>query len=209
MKLISLVGHTYGRLLVLTLLGRPPAGRPSYLCQCECGKTTAATSNMLRSGNTRSCGCLRSNAMKEKMTTHGLQPYPEYSVWSKMKQRCANPKDKAYKYYGGRGITVHPLWENSFELFISDMGRRPTAKHSIDRVDNNRGYEPGNCRWATRAEQMRNYSRNVVVTYQGLTKTVVDWATYLGVSYSALTSRFYRGWDAERAFTQPYRGGRI
>lgn len=119
----------------------------------------------------------------------------EKRIWAGLISRCENPKNHAYKWYGGRGIRVCVRWKESFEAFLADMGPRPSKKHSVDRIDNDKGYSPGNCRWATTAEQHRNRSDNVVVAYKGETKCLKDWANFLGQSYSSVLSRFRRGWS--------------
>jgi hypothetical protein len=114
---------------------------------------------------------------------------PEYASWKHMRQRCFNPRNRAYKYYGGRGITVCARWRDSFEAFLADMGRRPSPKHSIDRVDNDGNYEPGNCRWATDREQTINSRHARLITHSGLTLCLKDWCTRLGVDYKLAHNR--------------------
>jgi hypothetical protein len=142
--------------------GRDSAHRRRVLCLCVCGNEFAADAWKVNNGWTKSCGCLKPGIISAARTTHG-QARPqtgEYRSWYLMKNRCLNPKDKRYDRYGGRGIAVHPEWLNSFEAFFAYMGKRPTAKHSIDRYPNYDGnYEPGNVRWATPVEQRRNQER--------------------------------------------------
>lgn len=124
-----------------------------------------------------------------------------------MLTRCRNPKSTAYARYGGRGITVCERWL-SYENFLADMGRRPSAQHQLEREDNEKGYGPDNCRWATRTEQANNRRSNVLVEYHGQTKTVAQWATELGFGKMSFWRRLFRHkWDKERAFTQPMRKG--
>jgi hypothetical protein len=122
-----------------------------------------------------------------------------------MKKRCTNPKAHNYRYYGGRGITVCDRWSgvDGFPNFLSDMGEPPTPKHSIDRIDGNLGYSPENCRWATINEQQRNKSNNVLIEYNGETKTLTEWCELLDLSCLTMRSRLLKGWTAERAFTEP------
>jgi hypothetical protein len=128
-----------------------------YLCKCDCGNEKIIRADCLKSGNSKSCGCL----WKEKCTnrthgaSHGKTFMPEYKVWTGMKMRCQNPNAHGYKYWGGRGIKLCERWQ-SFENFIADMGPRPSDKHSIDRIDNDKHYEPGNCHWVTRDTQRKN-----------------------------------------------------
>lgn len=132
--------------------------------------------------------------------------HPLYGTWQQMLQRCQNPKVDSFGRYGGRGISVCDRWKESFWNFVDDMGERPSAKHSIDRVDNDGNYEPNNCRWATAREQARNTSRNTVLTHDGKTMCVCDWAKYLGISDRALSIRLKR-WPLAEALTR-YPDGR-
>lgn len=136
---------------------------------------------------------------------HGMTNTPTYHVWRQIKQRCLNPKNARYADYGGRGITVCKRWSDSFSAFVSDMGEAPRGM-SIDRVDNDRGYEPGNCRWATYSEQNSNYRRNVMVTFGGETMCMQAWARRLGIGWNALRNRLKR-WPKDRALTEPSRPG--
>jgi len=127
----------------------------------------------------------------------------EYAIWMSVRQRCNNSNSPAYKYYGGRGISVCSTWDSSFIAFLNDMGRKPTPEHSLDRVDNDGDYNPKNCRWATRAEQARNRRVNHKITAHGRTRCVVDWAKDLDVSPSLIVRRLKRGWPSDRAVSEP------
>lgn len=134
---------------------------------------------------------------------HGLSYCPEYRVWQGMRLRCTEPSNAAYPDYGGRGITICDRWLNSPENFMADMGQKPTAKHEIDRIDNDKGYEPGNCRWALRKENDRNRRSNRFVEFEGQTKTVAEWCELLGIRGDTLRWRLNKGWSIEMAlFTQ-------
>jgi hypothetical protein len=136
--------------------------------------------------------------------THGRWNTPAYHNWFAMKARCTDPMNPAYQYYGGRGITVWPAWANSFETFLRDVGERPSGLHTLDRIDNSRGYEPGNVRWATRTTQMRNMRKNRWVTFRGETLCLSEWCTRLGIKRDTVNGRLDRcGWTVERAFTTP------
>lgn len=152
----DLAGQKFGR---LTALDRALGERGSrWRCQCDCGETSVVRGILLLNGNTRSCGCLSkesSAAVCRSRATHGGRDTPEYGVWWSMRQRCDNPANKAFANYGGRGIRVCERWQ-SFENFRADMGMRPSDELSIDRIDNDGNYEPGNCRWATAKEQRAN-----------------------------------------------------
>lgn len=119
-----------------------------------------------------------------------------------MKERCYVTTDKRYGDYGGRGIRVCERWLNSFEKFFADMGERPSQRHTIDRKNNNGNYEPGNCRWATRAEQNRNQRRNVIVEHDGKRLCVAEWAELAGISADVLRNRLNRGWSIEEAMVK-------
>ena len=129
----------------------------------------------------------------------------EYGTWSDMKQRCSNPRHRKYHRYGGRGIVVCERWQ-CFKNFFADMGRRPSIRHSLDRIDNNGNYEPGNCRWATTKQQARNTVSNQLVSFQGETLCLAEWAERKGIKPLTLRARIFEyGWTVERAMTTPVR----
>lgn len=159
----ELKGLAFGRLKVIELIGSKNK-QLFWRCRCKCGKFKDVASRHLVNNLIISCGCYKSqNAIKLK-TKHGDnragKRTPEYRCWSHIKSRCYNPKVERYPHYGGRGITVCQRWLQSFENFLSDMGRRPSKHHSIDRIDNDGNYEPNNCRWATASEQQQNKHRS-------------------------------------------------
>lgn len=134
-----------------------------------------------------------------------MRDTPEWEVWSSMRRRCYDQNAISYPRYGGRGIAVCDSWNNSFKSFFDDMGERPSKDHSIERIDNNRGYDPDNCRWATRVEQSRNRRSNRILTFNGESRCVMEWAEYLGVNNQALYRRLYKGWPVDRALSTPFR----
>ena len=136
---------------------------------------------------------------------HGQAHTRTYRIWVAMKQRCTNPKCSRYKWYGARGITICPRWLNSFILFLEDMDHPPSDKHTLDRIKNHLGYAPGNCRWATRAEQMRNTRNSRPITFNGKTQLLIDWAKDLGIGNNLLIWRLNH-WTLERALSPDDRG---
>ena len=142
------------------------------------------------------------------MNRNGRSHRPEYSNWSAMKARCLNPNHKNFKQYKGRGIKVCERWRNSFDNFYADMGPKPSPKHSIERRDNDGDYEPSNCFWATQAEQRRNQRNNRLLTFDGKTQCLIDWAAETGISRQAIYRRLKRGWDVQKALTIPTEVGR-
>lgn len=201
----DLTGLVFGRLLVIDAGGVNASRR--WICRCLCGsdKLTYVRTAQLTQGRTQSCGCLRAAANRTRLTKHGHnrkgQRTSEYSAWAHMLNRCTNKDDLRYADWGGRGITVDPRWKD-FSVFFADVGPTPASNLSIERIDNSRGYEPGNVRWATPTEQSRNTRRNKMVTWNNETKCLAQWAEDLGVSYNMLNQRLHRGWSVERAFTE-------
>lgn len=159
MKLIDLTGRQFGR---LTVDGRGPDAiyrsgkRAKWFCTCACGTRKLIFATSLRYGRSQSCGCLAAEVAANSLRTHGGYGTDLYRVWSGMKERCSNRNHNSYPWYGGRGISVCDAWLNSFDRFEADMGPRPSPEHSIDRINGNGNYEPGNCRWATMNEQIKN-----------------------------------------------------
>lgn len=190
-------GQKYNFLTVLCRL-RKQGHNWVWSCLCDCGAKTEVLGSNIRSGNTKSCGCHKGQAISKAMTIHGKSGTRCHWLWQNMMRRCYDAKNPAFGNYGGRGITVCARW-HEFETFYADMGERP-AGHSLDRIENQFGYSLENCRWATRTDQARNTRANVMITRDGQTKTLAEWAELTGIPYSRLHARRRLGWGDEELF---------
>ncbi len=204
---LSLVGLKFGRLKVI-------ADGPGYtapcgthaktsVCLCDCGNQTIVINSTLRTGSSQSCGCLRRERTSIARTSHGhtkgRYPSPTYYSWVSMWQRCTNPNNKHFKDYGGRGIKICERWRQ-FGTFLEDMGVRPTGL-TIERIENAKGYEPGNCAWETQKVQSRNKRTNRIYTVAGITGCILELCEHFGISFSTVSWRLRRNWSPEHAFT--------
>lgn len=202
----DLTGRKFDRLTVESYAGPGPNRRATWNVRCRCkAKTvlTVAAAN-LTSGNTRSCGCKRLASLEKRCTVHGharaTRVTAEFRAWLHMRQRCLNASRKDFKYYGGRGVTVHPGWVDDFPAFLAHVGPKPSKAHSLDRYpDKDGNYEPGNVRWATHTEQMQNTRRNRLITVNGVTKCVSQWARCRGCRPSTIHARLKSGWTEDDA----------
>jgi hypothetical protein len=153
--------------------GRPRGHRELWRFACDCGNETVVDISKVKCGHTKSCGCFNREVSRASMrlnrcpppVIHGECGTPEYRTWQAMITRCTNANQSNFKHYGGRGIAICDRWRNSFSAFLADMGRKPSSQHSIDRINNDGSYEPGNCRWATKSEQSRNRRPRVAHGY--------------------------------------------
>lgn len=194
-KGIDLTGNVFGRLKVAKRTDERRNTFVVYLCECECGNETKATTGALRSGGKRSCGCLEvenrlnlMDAFSERAVKHGGWKTAAYKSWVGMKSRCSDLNNKDY---GGRGIRVCEAWSDSFDAFLSDMGNPPPGG-TIDRIDNSKGYSKENCRWATNKEQCRNRTNNAFVMHEGRIITVAEYAEELNMSWSGADKKAKR-----------------
>lgn len=181
-----------------------PEGKTNiaWECLCKCGVTFMALASNLRSGNTMSCGCRRRSLRNNR--SHGMSKHKIFSLWSQMIQRCHFEGNAAYKNYGGRGITVCERW-HKFENFYEDFGQFRAANLTIDRIDNNLGYGPGNCRWSTKQEQGRNRRGNLPLTIKGETRLLCEWAELSGLDSSLIRARKVRlGWCDDDLLAPPW-----
>lgn len=192
----------------LTFIGDVPIkGNRQSRFRCVCGEEKILQTWAVVSGGTKSCGCKSRELLRSAKTIHGGVGTPTYRIWVGMKNRCNNPKTSDYRYYGGRGIRVCKRWDTSYAAFLEDMGERPSSEHTIERIKNDCGYSPSNCKWATRAEQGSNTSQVRRITYKGVTKSLSQWSRDLGIHIMTLHQRLARGWSVERAFTtKPLKG---
>ncbi len=196
----SEIGKVYGRWRVISF-DRYDGKHHYLLCRCRCGIERIVTRNNLRKGASRSCGCLA----LEVHTKHGeckSGNSKTYGCWLGLFARCRNPRHPSFENYGARGITVCERWK-TFANFLADMGRKPPGL-TIERIDNEKGYSPENCRWATHGEQNRNMRSNTFFTHDGVSMILVDWARRKGMNITTLRYRVWKlGWTMERAVTTP------
>jgi hypothetical protein len=202
-KYLYLVGTKVNNLEVLGLSdGRSINYTFQMKTRCVCGVEKLVSAPRLANGTAKSCGCLGGMQNRRQQRTHGFWQKGTYNSWANAKRRCNNPKNPRYRHYGGRGIQVCDRWK-TFEQFLIDMGERPSNKHSLDRIDVDGNYCPENCRWATNREQGNNTKRNVRLVFEGRVRTISEWSTELGISYSLLHSRIQNGWTVRRTLTEP------
>ncbi len=209
-------GDQYGRWTVLRELSawRSPKSGKRYRmveCRCECGTVRELTLESIcrATAPSQSCGCLQREAAAKVGSgnkTHGDSKSITYTSWAEMKQRCLNSNNVAHDRYGGRGIAVCQQWMDSYDVFLADMGERPSKLHSLDRYPDISGnYEPGNCRWATAKQQARNRSSNVILTFRGETMCISAWAERIGIDRKTIEKRIHKGFTVDEALTLPLR----
>ena len=191
-------GQKFGRLLVLRATDKRMHGNVIWHCLCECGFCCDVKSGDLVSGRTKSCGCLRRDTTIRTKTKHGHAHTKISNVWVAMNQRCFNSSYKEFHNYGGRGIRVCDEWRDNFQAFydyVSNLPHFGEKGYSLDRINNDGNYEPGNVRWATAREQCNNKRNSITLTHDGETKTFAEWAEITGISYSTIYHRVRRGKD--------------
>lgn len=198
---LDLTGHRYNRWSVESY-AKYWHERHYWNCVCKCGNTALVSTGNLRSGTSKSCGCLMRELASSSNITHGMVNSREWKAWSLMKTRCSNPHRPRADRYIGRGIRVCDRWLHSFENFYADMGKCPKG-HALDRIDNDGDYSPENCRWATMTQQARNKSCNRLIEYQGETKCMQEWSQdkRCRVGFWGFRSRLDRGWTIEEALS--------
>lgn len=211
MAMRIVLGETrFGLLVPIGDLGTDKHGNRQWLCRCDCGKEKKVSQCCLKQGQAKSCGCMKGEWIRRARYKHGGTPRggrtAEYHIWGGMTGRCHNPDNQRFSLYGARGIQVCDRWrgENGFANFLSDMGKRPGKGFSIERIDNDRGYGPDNCRWATHREQMNNTRRNKKLEWNGVTRTYSQWERQLGLCHGTVHRRVSAGWNVERILTTPH-----
>lgn len=198
----DLTGKRFNRLKVIERAANFPGGNRTarWHCICDCGNSTISSATELRNGRAKSCGCYSMDVWDKSRYKHGAHRDKVYKIWTQIKQRCLNPADATYHNYGARGITIAEEWQSDYAAFAEYMGERPSDKHTVERIDNDGNYEPGNVRWATRSEQGRNKRTNRMVTHDGRTMCLKDWAAHSGIPYYTLRYRILVAkWSIERA----------
>ena len=206
-------GTRFTRLVVIGIGERKIRGTGAIdstsVCQCDCGQTKTIQNQYLRSGDTKSCGCLNlPEVIARRRTTHNRSQTREYRIWAAMITRCTNDRQNHWHLYGGRGISVCERWLNSFESFLEDMGDAPTDRHSIDRFpDKNGNYEKNNCRWATDKEQALNRRGNIRFTFYGKEMSLQEWAAISQVRTGTIIARLRLGWPEKEAVWTPAKRG--
>jgi hypothetical protein len=200
-QLIDMAGRKIGMINVVSYAG--PVSL--WNIRCDCGNEKIMRGGSIR--QSKSCGCIKKSQLGLRSFKHGDAERgnvaPELSCWRGFIRRCTDPKDDSFSYYGGRGISVCERWLNSYPAFLENMGRKPSPKHSLDRIDNDGNYEPGNCRWATKTQQMRNRRGRRVITFFGRPMPASEAAEMVGLKYDAFLLRLDRGWTEERALLTP------
>ena len=196
----DITGMRFGRLKVLSFSYMNKFRRAAWKCECDCGTIKIIDGLHLRQGKILSCGCLHKEITIKASTVHGMHDTPPYNSWAGMLQRCENPNDPRYKDYGGRGIVVCDNWHD-YQKFWNDMKGSYAEGLTIDRIDVNGNYCEENCKWSTQKEQANNRRNNHMLSFNGTTQTLAQWADALGINYDTLRYRIKRGWSVERALT--------
>lgn len=185
-----MLGQKFGRWTVKELSGKT-GNNWYYICSCDCGKEKRICKGNLTSGKTKSCGCLNAEVLSARSTTHGQSSQPIYAVWNMMKQRCQVSTNRDYPNYGGRGIKVCKDWQD-FEKFALDMGEPPKKGMSLERLDNNLGYDKGNVVWADRTTQNNHQRKSVRYTYRNESLTLKEISEKYSINLNTLTNRIYK-----------------
>lgn len=204
MRKLDLTGTSFGRLTALFIdHDHREKTKVKWVCLCSCGNRVSVRSDHLRRGQVASCGCIRIEKIVAVNKTHGMTKTRSYRIWRHIHSRCFNKNVPSFRDYGGRGISVCERWK-SFSNFLADMGEAPDGM-SIDRINNDLGYSPENCRWANDLTQKNNRRTNRYIEHNGVKKSAADWARETGVPAKAIISRVSREWPIDLALTKPPR----
>ena len=200
----DIAGQRFGNLVAIEPVGKNSQGGTLWLCKCDCGNYHTTLITYLTTGDCKSCGCTTYKKIKEMRTKHGMVNTRIYRIWQNMKNRCRHPNNPRYKDYGARGITYCEEWERfePFYKWAQETGYNDNL--TIERIDNNKGYSPDNCRWATKEEQQYNKRTTHYLTYKGETKSMAEWSKIMNVNLQTLASRInYLHWSVEKALETP------
>lgn len=205
-NVIDMTGQHYGRYTVLEYIGQNKDHKAVWKCRCECGTIKNVSGKDLRSGNTKSCGCYnRDKAMQNPALwkpKHGLSKHPLHQVWSDIKTRCYNKKDRSYKWYGARGIKLCDVWMDFKAFYEWSIKNGYENGLTLDRINPNGNYSPDNCRWVGMKIQQNNRRNNKMLNINGVSKTMSEWADEYDVNYRLVKSRIRAGWTPEKALSQ-------
>lgn len=202
-KLVEMVGKKYNRLTVSQKYSTDNRGEVLWKCICDCGNEIVALGGNIRSGGTKSCGCLNNERIGDLRRSHNMAKSRIFRIWTGIRKRCNNCKDKSYKHYGGRGINICKRW-NIFLNFYNDMKDGYKDNLTIERINVNGNYEPINCIWATAKQQARNKRNNVLITFNGKSLTKSEWSDISGTGRDTIAWRIKKGWNTgEAIFKKP------
>ena len=197
---IDITGQKFGRLTATECVGKS-----RWRFSCDCGGETITSSNNVKNGHTQSCGCYRRERAGETHRKYGKSYTKVRNAWMKMRDRCYDPKSEQFRNYGGRGISVADIWqgEHGFKNFYAHIGEPPSPKHTLDRINTDGNYEPGNVRWSTQKVQQNNRRNNRLLTCFGRTMTASQWADDTGIDVGAILLRLDRNWPIDKALVLP------
>ncbi|HJA66985.1 hypothetical protein B5F07_18395 [Lachnoclostridium sp. An169] len=202
-KRIDLTGKQFNFLRVIEYSGNTRHGEALWLCECKCGTRKNIPGSKIRKGEIKSCGCMKKELSGIANVKHGMKKTRIYRIWQGIKQRTTNPNNGEFSEYGGRGVDICVEWANSFESFKQWSFENGYSDNlTIDRINNQKGYYPENCRWITIKDNCRNKRNNLRLTLKGETKTIAEWAEITGINKATLRNRIIKmGWSAEKALT--------
>lgn len=201
-RIEDLSGKRFGRLTVISIK-QTNKKRVEWICKCDCGNTAIVTSAHLKNGHTKSCGCLFKEKRQSTNLSHGMSKSRIYALWNMMKQRCTNPVVYNYCDYGGRGISVCDDWINFDGFYKWALANGYQEWLTIDRIDNNVGYCPENCRWVSAKIQANNRRNNKIIEYNGEKHTLSEWSDIVDIKSHTIGERLRKGWTVEKALTTP------